>query len=61
MFDNFTLEYFIALIFYSLVTFNISSPHSPLVAAIYVSRSSYRFLQIYRIKTCGRLNLVPGF
>ena len=36
----FALKDFTAVILYSLVTCNISSPHSPLVAAIYVSRSS---------------------
>ena len=59
----FCLKYFVAIavILYSLVTFNIFCLHSPLVAAIYVSRSSYHLLQRHRTKTCGILNLVHGF
>ena len=59
--QNFALKYFIAVILYSLVIFNISSAHSPVVAAVYASRSSYHLLQRYRIKTCGILNLIPRF
>ena len=59
--QNFALKYFIAVILYTLVIFNMSSAHSPVVAAVYASRSSYHLLQRYRIKTCGILNLIPRF